>query len=334
MTGTREALAAMGWRVDTAARLRRAVSDFQLGYNLDGAPLVADGIDGPKTRAALAVSMQRRKEGKPDFSEHFSAREFACACGGSNPGCRRIWIIRSAVRLAETLRPVIGPFTPRTGCRCTVENARVGGAKNSQHLYGAALDLGTDATVYDLPVAAVKRLGVASGIGFYDAGDGRTAVRHVDVRHVSGNNTTRSTTANPAEWIYGILGSRRVVPLNPGAAKPAPPVTPQPERSWFDMATKDELRAVVREEIAAAFADEARWRRVLTGMAFFKDPTTPNRGESPDEPRIPLGRLMEIAGISALEAKDVPLEFIRAAVADAIKAIDVTVRTDTQGEKS
>lgn len=332
MTGTREALAAMGWRVDTAARLRQAVSDFQLGYNLDGAPLVADGIDGPKTRAALAVSMQRRKEGKGDFSEHFSAREFACACGGSNPGCRRIWIIRSAVRLAEALRPVIGPFTPRTGCRCTVENARVGGAKSSQHLYGAALDLGTDATVYDLPVAAVKRLGVASGIGFYDAGDGRTAVRHVDVRHVSGHNTTRSTTANPAEWIYGILGSRRVVPLNPGAAKPPTPTptptpTPSPEEDDMPLTPAD-----ITNIWAAEIGSGDNRRSMATAIA---------RTES--------NSVAALARVTALEAAvkelvkelgegqgidaDAITQTVEAAVRGAIEAIDVTVRTapTTQG---
>ena len=283
---TAKALAAMGWRVDTAARLNQAIKDFQTGWNL-GPALAIDGNAGPATRNALQVSMARRAVGLPDFSDHFNATEFACTCGGTNPGCRRIWIIRSAVRLAEALRPVIGPFTPRTGCRCTVENARVGGAKSSQHLYGAALDLGTNATVYDLPVAAVRRLGVASGIGFYDAGGGRTAVRHVDVRHVSGNNTTRSTTANPSQWIYGTLGSRRVVPLNPDAAKPAPPVVTPPGRP--------------KEDYMAAISPED-WRHMTTGpaYAFYKnvladDPET--------APRIPLGLAIENATTAALAVK-------------------------------
>ena len=120
----------------------------------------------------------------------------------------------------------------------------------------------------------------------------------------------------------------------PWLAAPSKPNPSPPTGSWFDMATAEELRKIVREEINSKLDNPETWRRAFTGMEFFKDPTTPNRGESPDEQRIPLGRLMEIAGIAALEAKDVPQESIRAAVADAIKAIDVTVRTDTQGEKS
>lgn len=38
--------------------------------------------------------------------------------------------------------------------------------------------------------------------------------------------------------------------------RPDPIVTTPPREDWFDMATKDELREVVREEIAAMFRDE------------------------------------------------------------------------------
>ena len=51
MTDPKVALAALGWRVDTTARLAQAVKDFQRGWNL-GAALAVDGDPGPKTRAA------------------------------------------------------------------------------------------------------------------------------------------------------------------------------------------------------------------------------------------------------------------------------------------
>lgn len=273
---TADILNALGWRTSTSARLTQAIRDFQLGWNLGGA-LAVDGIDGPKTQAALDLSMQRRKEGKPDFSEHFSAREFACACGGSNADCRRIWATRYIVQTAEALRTILGPFTPRTGCRCTVENARVGGAKKSQHLYGSALDLGTNSTVYDISPAAVRALGRVSGIGYYVV-SGRQVVRHVDTRHASGVNETKSSTSAPAMWEYGNFGTRTLIKPRPDLAKPpAPKPEPAPEPK------------PVEEERTLTPAQE-EWRQQATGARILKDRTAPDPETAP---RIPLGLAVE-----------------------------------------
>jgi len=87
-----------------------------------------------------------------------------------------------------------GPVVVISGYRDPRHNAAVGGAPGSQHLYGNAADLRPR-----VALAAVRRLGVFSGIG-YQAGSG--LVRHVDVRHV-GPNPTHSTPRDPAVWPYG-----------------------------------------------------------------------------------------------------------------------------------
>ena len=190
-------LKALGWRVNTTARYRQAIRDFQAAWNL-GPALTVDGDPGPKTRAALALSDKRRKAGKGDISEHFSAREFACACGGKWSACRRIWIRRSTVALAEQWRALTGPYTPARACRCPNQNSAVGGAKSSMHLHGLALDV----PVYRVSAAQARRLGSVSGIGLYKSSAGEV-VRHVDQRHLAPSNPGGGTVKNPAQWNYG-----------------------------------------------------------------------------------------------------------------------------------
>lgn len=338
------ALATLGWTIrSSTGGLRQAVWDFQLGWNL-GPALALDGNAGPITRAAIQVSLDNRKAGLPDFSANFAAVEFRCPCdrrpGGPYLDCRRIWITRATVQGAEALRPVLGRFTPRTGCRCPGENMKVAGAKNSQHLYGSALDLGTNEKVYNVTAETIQRLKRFSGIGYYELGT-RKVVRHVDTRHVSPHRTAGTVTA-PAMWKYGELGSRTLLkptPITATTPTPTPTPTPAPVRSWFDMATKEDLRSVVQEELEKRLSDEQMWRRVLTSMAFFKDPATPNRGEDPSEARIPLGRLNESTGIAVQELREElagslspeSLEAaVRAALGEFIKSVGVTVVTDKE----
>ena len=209
---TKRILGVLGWRVDTPKRFERAVRDFQAAWNF-AAYLGVDGNPGPLTRTALATAETRRKNGQGDISQNFSAREFACRCNGANSACHRIVAPRAIVQAAERLRPLIGPFTPYRAYRCPVENARVGGAKKSQHLYGFAIDLGTEKGVYDLSVATVQGLKIASGIGYYTV-SGRNVVRHVDLRHVSTTKTAGTVTA-PGKWSYGAFGNRSLIAPRP-----------------------------------------------------------------------------------------------------------------------
>lgn len=232
-------LTALGWRTNTDARYRQAIRDFQAMWNL-GPALSIDGNDGPATRAALAVSMARRAKGLPDISANFSAIEFQCNCGDSGrtiaTDCRRIWTPRSTVQMAEKFRTLVGPFTPERACRCPRENARVGGAKSSQHLSGRGLDV----PIYDVTVAQVRKATGCDGIGTY-GGNGRLYVRHIDNR------------GSWAQWSYGSLKTTPIAPRpdlartapKPPAPTPKPvPITPSPSKE-DDMPSAQEIAAAV-----------------------------------------------------------------------------------------
>lgn len=187
----RGALRTFGWAgVDLVADLE----DFQRGYAL-GPALVVDGKNGPRTREAVRTSLRNHNAGRPDASPSFSFREFACRCGGTLPGCRRIRVQRQLLLDLEQLRQLYGgPLAIASGYRCPGHNAKVGGATSSQHLWGAAADV-----AYRLSWQQVARMRLFSGIGRSK----RTGkVRHVDVRHVSGHNTTAATPERPTVWDY------------------------------------------------------------------------------------------------------------------------------------
>lgn len=190
----RAALTALGWNSDDD--LSRAISDYQRGCALPGRPaLLVDGKAGPKTQAALRMSLARLRAGQGTASEHFSYSEFRCRCGGRYARCATVRVHRDLLIGLETYRAAVRrAVTVVSGYRCPQRNAEVGGATSSQHVYGAAADV-----EYAASDVAVRRLRRFSGIG-------RSAktrkVRHVDVRHVSGNNTTGGTPDRPTIWNY------------------------------------------------------------------------------------------------------------------------------------
>lgn len=180
------ALKSIGWPVavdgDLGRQTREALSDFQRGYALT--TLRVSGRPGPRTNRALRECVANGGR----CSEHFAFKEFMSKGNGW------IKVDRELVRGLETYRRAVGgPVTIVSAYRDPAHNRRVGGATNSQHLYGNGADI---------PVALsrerVRALRVFSGIG-YQASSG--LVRHVDVRH-RGPNTTGGTLANPTEWPY------------------------------------------------------------------------------------------------------------------------------------
>jgi hypothetical protein len=204
-TTAKAILKALGWRTDTDARYKQALRDFQGGWNL-GASLEVDGLLGPATSAALTSSNNRRKSGLSTASSHFSFNEFACKCGGKYAACRRIngegskgsdrHVLRNLVAGLEILRSNYyrNGMSLVSGYRCDGHNQAVGGASSSQHRWGAAVDISPVASTSQ--VKALKRF---SGIG-YQGSTGK--VRHVDVRSVSGHNSTGASVASPTTWRY------------------------------------------------------------------------------------------------------------------------------------
>lgn len=172
-----------------------SVHAFQRAWNL-GMPLVVDDIAGPRTRSAANRSAIRHREGSPDLSLNFSAREFACKCGGKDTGCQRVVVLRELLVSLEQHRKHIGGQAVHIldGYRCPVHNREVGGATDSQHLYGAAADL-----VGAPHLSVVQPWDLYAGIGF----KARTkVVEHVDRRDISGHNLTSGTLTHPTVWKY------------------------------------------------------------------------------------------------------------------------------------
>lgn len=180
-------LRALGFR----GTFDQMLGSFQRGWNL-GPALVVDRLYGPKSDAALATSMRARAAGQGTMSAHFSFTEFQCRCGGL-PGCLGVWTLRTHVARLEAARAKVGPIHIVSGCRCPAYNRRVGGAANSQHMYGSA----SDVAFPDRRVVASWRL--FAGIG-YKGATGK--VLHVDSRDVSGVNSTHGSTTSPTTWVY------------------------------------------------------------------------------------------------------------------------------------
>lgn len=110
------------------------------------------------------------------LSPHFVSDEFRCK------HCGRVEVLEELVAHLELLRAIVGrPLTPVSGYRCPEHNARVGGARGSQHLVGRAADL-----PHGYATVAQARKAGFRGIGQR----GPWAV-HVDVR-----------TGRRATWTY------------------------------------------------------------------------------------------------------------------------------------
>lgn len=189
----RAMLKALGF--DNADRaFTTAVKGFQRGWNL-GPALAVDGKVGPLTSAALRTSFARHKVGKPTMSAHFSYIEFRCNDGGAFLDCQRIWVIREHVRRLEAYRASIkAPVRIVSGCRCKRRNQAVGGARKSQHLFGAASDIQGMRTL-----AQRKQAKLFAGLGVRQS---TGKVIHVDSRDKSGHNTTGGTPTAPTSWKY------------------------------------------------------------------------------------------------------------------------------------
>ncbi len=87
-----------------------------------------------KYKPPLEVLGQGRN--RVQLSANFSLHEFECR------HCGAVMIDSELVRRLQTARDKIGrPLVVTSGYRCPAHNKAVGGAANSQHLYGKAADV-------------------------------------------------------------------------------------------------------------------------------------------------------------------------------------------------
>ena len=114
-----------------------------------------------------------QSEGSCKVGQYFRAGEFKC-----NDGARVILIAPLLVEVLDELRDYMGcPLIVTSGYRTPAYNKKVGGAVNSQHMYGVAADVyPADKNIKKLHAQACKLLSGSGGIGLYP-----TFV-HVDVR--------------------------------------------------------------------------------------------------------------------------------------------------------
>lgn len=137
-----------------------------------------------------------------DLSAHFSRSEFVCRHCGKLPRDPAPALVEGLEVLRGNGYAARGGMHIESGYRCPARQAQLRAAnptraaKRSQHTQAAAAD------VHPLLLLdEVLDLDRFSGVGWQYV-EGRPRVVHVDVRHASGFNPTRSTVTHPAVWQY------------------------------------------------------------------------------------------------------------------------------------
>lgn len=108
------------------------------------------------------------------LTENFNLQEFECT--GHNH--RHVMIDEGLVEKLQQLRDRLGkPLKINSAYRCPQRNQQVGGAENSQHLKGKAVDV--NIMNLDCDIDEIKRMAIEigfTGIGLYNS------FIHLDVR--------------------------------------------------------------------------------------------------------------------------------------------------------
>ena len=147
---------------------RSAVRAFQQNHGLQ-----ADGIWGPLTEAAVRKAVAGGEAVQPqDGYRYIRKEDFRCRCGGQYCSGWPAQPHRETMDLLEQIGAHFGRrIRAHSGLRCRTWNARWGGARNSQHLIGGAMDFHIDGVshreVYDY---ADSLLGSRGGLGLYSWG--------------------------------------------------------------------------------------------------------------------------------------------------------------------
>ncbi|RLA80927.1 MAG: peptidase M15 [Deltaproteobacteria bacterium] len=110
------------------------------------------------------------------LSKHFNLREFMCPC------CGRVKIYPDLIEALELLRKYIGakPIYITSGYRCPEHNRAIGGAPDSDHLYGYAADIVVEGmSGAALALAATAFPTLIKRIGTYD---GNSEMVHIGIQ--------------------------------------------------------------------------------------------------------------------------------------------------------
>ena len=118
-------------------------------------------------------SYSKAKDGGRKLSQNFQVKEFAC-----NDGSDVIFIAPELVTILQAIRSHFNkPVTINSGYRTPEYNKKVGGATQSQHLYGTAADIAVSGvSPKDVAAFAETLLYNRGGIGIY------AGFTHIDVR--------------------------------------------------------------------------------------------------------------------------------------------------------
>ena len=120
------------------------------------------------------------KDGAKLLAPDFKVRELRCKDGSDT-----VMVDDALMLLLQCIREHFGKaVTITSGYRTPAHNAKAGGTRFSQHLYGKAADIRVQGISVERVYAyADKLLGNAGGCGIYPPGLGRTnGWVHVDVR--------------------------------------------------------------------------------------------------------------------------------------------------------
>ena len=120
------------------------------------------------------------KDGNRRLAPDFKVRELRC-----RDGTDTVMVDEALTVVLQCIREHFGkPVTITSGYRTAAHNAKVGGAKSSQHLLGRAADIRVQGTsVEDVAAYAESLMPDWGGVGRYPVKAGRTkGWVHVDTR--------------------------------------------------------------------------------------------------------------------------------------------------------
>lgn len=104
-----------------------------------------------------------------NITENFKEREFICKCADSKCEGKKAFADIKLVLMLEMLRSFVNkPITITSGYRCKSHNEKVGGAKDSLHMQGKAVDFVISGMKPYEYFYLVEKIFKNGGIGYYN----------------------------------------------------------------------------------------------------------------------------------------------------------------------